>query len=459
MRLSNRRRFLKNAALGAIGSSWSPGVLLGASPRSAGARGPLEITDIEIHEILPPFHDYNARTMFRYHGLAVQSRSVLVVKTDKGLEGYGESPGPAPSKDRFAKYLGTSPFDWVANAETLSMDMALYDLMGKYLGLPAWKLLGRKVRDWIPVAAWTVSQPPKDMAEEVRNIARRGYRWLKYHVDVIQNVVDQTAAMQEAAPPGFKIHYDFNADSNGEAVYPVLRQLERFPVAGRIEDPINAIDRAGYTFLRQKCRIPIVVHHAPYDVYMMEHLCDGYMAGHAPVSHAIKVAALAEATHTPFMLQQVGGTINLAFLAHEAAVFPMALLPHVHDRNIWKDDVANESMPVVGGSVAVPKGPGLGVTIDKAKLSTYERAPRPKQPRFLVRVQYKPGPRIFFRCDPDLPGNNGAAGHLQYLAQAAGPLPGYANPVVSDFWDDDGSEEFERIWRLTERGPHWLAES
>src|SRR5262245_55435928 len=66
MTINDRRRFLGTAALGVVGAAWCPSVLWGASPRSAArARGPLEITDIEIHEILPPFHDYNAKTMFR----------------------------------------------------------------------------------------------------------------------------------------------------------------------------------------------------------------------------------------------------------------------------------------------------------------------------------------------------------------------------------------------------------
>jgi L-alanine-DL-glutamate epimerase-like enolase superfamily enzyme len=460
MTIMHRRRFLAATALGLASSAVRPGLLRGSSPQSAArgrTKGPLEITDIEVHEILLPYHDFNAKVLFRYHGLSVQLRTVYVVKTDKGLEGYGESPGPAPPKDRVAKYLGTSPFDWLADTESLAMDMAMYDLMGKYLAVPAWKLLGRKVRDWVPVGAWAVSQPPRAMAEEVGHVSRRGFRWLKYHVDVLQNAIDQTAAMQEAAPPGFKVHYDFNADSNVEAVYPVLRELERFPIAGRIEDPINAIDREGYKFLRQKCRIPIVVHHAPHDVYMIEHLCDGVMTGHAPVGLAMKVSALAEATHTPFMLQQTGGRINQSFQAHEAAVFPLAVIPHYNDCNIWKEDVVTEPMPVVGGSVAVPDGPGLGVTLDRERLEKYERAPRPKQSRFLVRVRYERGPRIYFRYNPDVPGDNAASSRARFLAQGPGPLPGYANPVVSDFWDDEGSEDFERIWRLTESGPHWVA--
>lgn len=137
------------------------------------------------------------------------------------------------------RYLGTDPFDWIGDTEHLCMNMATYDLMGKELGVPAWKLIGPRVRSWMPVAAWTVSQEPQAMAEEVLQAAQRGYHWMKYHVAEIHNVIDQTRAMQEVAPPGFKVHYDFNANRDVYTMGPIIQELERFAVAGRIEDALS----------------------------------------------------------------------------------------------------------------------------------------------------------------------------------------------------------------------------
>jgi glucarate dehydratase len=426
-------------------------LLCAPAVRAAARNGP-KITDIEIHEILPPYHDYHAKTLFRYHGLGVQLRTIYVVKTDSELEGLGESWGLAPKRETLKGYIGTSPFDWLGSRQDLAMNMALYDIMGRYLGVPAWKLIGPRVRSWVPVSGWTVSQTPEAMAEEVRRISAMGFGWLKYHVDVLHNVVDQTAAMQKVAPPGFKIHYDFNADSNGAAILPVLRELEKFPVAGRFEDPLVGDDREGYRELRRRCSRPIVVHHAPIDVFMLERLCDGVMAGHAPVGEAARLAGIAESTNTPVMLQQCGGMINRAFLAHEAAVFRMAVIPHVDLCHLWRDDVTREAIPVVGGSVRVPDGRGLGITLDREKLQEYARAPRPTQDRFLVRARYAGGPTVYFRFNPDAPGAN-----LRSLAGQAvpGPVPGYANPVQTDFWDEAGTAEFEDLWKQTASGPVW----
>lgn len=457
MILNHRRQFLQTTGLAIAGLATFPDSLL------AKLGSQMKITEIETHKIIIPFQDYNAEQLFRYHGHQLQARKIFIVKTEGGLEGYGES-GPDWDEKQFQRYVGTSPFDWLADNDNLPMNMPMYDLMGKYLGLPVWKLLGPQARSWVPVAAWTVSQTPELMAEEVRNVSRRGYRWLKYHVDVLQNVVDQTAAMQKVAPPGFKVHYDFNEDSNFEAVYPVLKQLERFPIAGRIEDPIRNEDHHGYRLLRQKLSIPILIHHGPHDVFMQEGLCDGFMAGHSPIGFAMKRAAIADSMNVPFMLQQTGGLINQAFLTHEAAVFRMASLDHVNLSHLWADDVVRERMPVVGGSVQVLNRPGLGVTIDRQKLERFAQSPRTKQTRFLVRVRYSGGPYIFFRFNPDQPGSNlrflnpPAFGrrHAGYGPDVPGPVPGYGNPVISDFWDETGTEEFEVMWKKTEAGPVWM---
>lgn len=468
MMQEDRRQFLKRAAVCAAGLSVVGGPL-GPFARQAlvAASRRMKIVDVEVHQVLPPYQDFNAKALYRYHGVDIQTLGLYIVRTDNGLEGYGESWNFPPTKERFSYLIGTDPFDWIADTRHLVVDMAVYDLMGKYLGLPVWKLLGQRVRTWVPVAAWTVSQEPAAMANEVRNAARSGYRWLKYHVDSLQNVIDQTAAMQKVAPAGFRVHYDFNGDSDAEAVYPVLRELEKFRVAGRVEDPIKVIDRGGYRMLRGKCRIPILVHQGPVEPFVLENLCDGFIAGHAPVGTAIRLNGLAETTNTPFMLQQVGATINRAFLAHQASVFKMATLDHVDGCNLWKDGVNKETMPVIDGRVAVPDKPGLGITIDRRKLEEYTRAAPPKYERFLVRIRYASGLTVYVRQDWDAPDAESrflALRHGRFelflppdAAAVPGPYPGYANPVVTDMWSQPGSQEFEDVWQRTAGGVYWTS--
>ncbi len=115
----------------------------------------------------------------------------------------------------------------------------------------------------------------------------------------------------------------------------------------------------------------------------------------------------------------------------------------------------NETMPIFDGHVEVPQRPGLGVTINRDKLKKYESAKRPRHQPFLVRIRYKDGPTIYTRHNPEKPG---ATDNLRFLKRLLGklipgPVPGYDNPVVTDFWDDQDSPRFQRIWKETENGP------
>jgi len=279
-----------------------------------------------------------------------------------------------------------------------------------------------------------------------------GYRWLKYHIDEVQNVVDQTRAMQAVAPPGFQIHYDFNMNSGREFIEPVLDALKPFPIVGRIEDPIDSGRPKDWQYLCGKYDWPLVAHHAPLD-FIVNGSADGYMAGHAPIGHAVRIAGVAEQMRKPLMLQQAGSYINQAFLAHEASVFPAATMDHVNLAELWRDHVTNEQMPIQNGSIAVPSGPGLGVTVNIEKLKHLAQTPRPKHKPFLVKIMYRRGPTIIARHDPDLDGHTDDMRFLQRLLgkPVPGPRPGYINDVRTEWWDDADDPAFQRAWRATEQ--------
>ncbi|MBC8288987.1 MAG: twin-arginine translocation signal domain-containing protein [Planctomycetes bacterium] len=447
----NRRKFLKSAAAGSVlAAGASTNRWLQAAERS---RKKLKITGIDRYEFYLPYHEFNATDLLRYHGYRIQANTVLLVRTNLGLVGAGQSWSVYDVTDEQRKrYIGTSPFDWLGSRKDLPFNMAMYDLMGKYLDIPAWKLIGEKVRDRIPVSAWTASVTPEHMAKEVKHAASLGYRWLKYHVDEVQNVVAQTRAMQAVAPRDFRVHYDFNMNSSRQAIEPVLDELKKFPIVGRIEDPITASDPEGWKHFRNRYEFPIVAHHAPVDFLVMG-AADGYMAGHAPIGNAMRTAAVAEQTGSSLMLQQCGTYINQAFQAHEAAVFPAATMAQVNLAELWTEHFTQERMPIRDGSIAVPIGPGLGVTVNEEKLRDLAARPRPGYRPFLVRIVYGNGPTIVARHNPALGGHTDDMRFLSRLlgrkTELPGPKPGYMNDVRTDWWDDVDDPAWQRAWKAT----------
>jgi len=447
----SRRHFLQHCSILAAAT---------ALPQQANAwigqarlkRDSITITKIERFVIYLPYHDFHAKALFRYHGPNIQARTIYKVSTDIGLVGWGESWGVSSlTRDDRRRYIGTSPFDWLAARKDLPMNMAVYDLMGKFLQVPAWKLIGPQVRTRIPVAAWTVSQEPEAMQREVSHAASLGYRWIKYHIDEIQNVLEQTEAMEKVAPKGFRVHYDFNVNSTLSHVEPIIRELEKHPIVGRIEDPIRISEVEGWRHLTETCKSEILVHHGPAE-FMNRGLCDGSMAGHAPIGNATRISALADSAELPFMLQQCGGFINQAFLAHEASVFPQATLDHVNLALHWNDHICERPMKVSDGKINVPQGPGLGIEVVEEKVREIAQQPVPAYEPFLVRIMYKNGPTIVARHLPHLEGH---ADDLRIMSRLLGddipgPEPGYNNQVRTEMWDDSDDPLFQKIWKQTE---------
>ena len=160
------------------------------------------------------------------------------------------------------------------------------------------------------------------------------------------------------------------------------------------------------------------------------------------------------------MYQQAGGTINQAFLAHEVAVVRMATIDHVNLCHLWKEDVTTQTMPVIGGSVQVPVGPGLGIELDRDRLERCQ-VPITDPPPSLVRIRHAGGPTIYLRYDPGLPGHQDDMRYYERLHQfgVPGPPPSYVNEVITDFWEgDDDPAAFDRLWKQTESGPIWEAD-
>jgi L-alanine-DL-glutamate epimerase-like enolase superfamily enzyme len=326
--------------------------------------------------------------------------------------------------------------------------MACYDLMGKHLGVPAWKVLGQQLRQWVNMGWWMPCMSPEDSAEEVRIAAERGYRGLKCKARAFYDVVEQAQAMQEAAPPDFRVEFDFNgALVNVERALPILRQLEEIPVVKGIEEPIFAYDIEGWRRLHGQIRIPFYLHgvgtifdgpsRQPSGPWLGLRAgdFDGALCSHENVRNAMAASWAFAAANTPILLQYVGSGITAAFACHLGAVMHTATLPGVTAHHT-RDDMITEPLVMQRGLMKVPEGPGLGVELDEDAVARCRDAPAPEWPRHFSVVT--------------LPG--GIVHYYRNLQQAEGLMKrgvdeAFAAGVRLTEREDDGSAEFDGIWK------------
>jgi hypothetical protein len=279
----------------------------------------LKVVDIEEHKIMAPYRDWAHYEMMHFHGPT--KRVIYVVRTNSGLIGLGENEEPLP-KDVLEKYIGTSPFDWFAGETSKALGTAMYDLMGKAAGIPAYKLIGPKYRSWVPAAAWTVSTHPQRMANTVKQLASLGYTWMKYHLSPFENVIDRMEAMQAVAPKGFRIHHDFTMGGAG-----------------------------------------------------------GYIPGNSTIGSVIRHAGLFAMHEVPFSWRNTGGTIMRAITVHLQAARKNAYPHFNNDTETWKAGVVKERLK----KPRLPAQPDWIIKTRFANGSTMYNLANTKTPIFMVR--------------------------------------------------------------------------
>ncbi len=417
----------------------------------------MKITQIEPIALRVPYEE-RIRKRF-YHFNMTEEVTVYKFHTDIGLIGLGENVGPPYGQEVLDAYLGTDPFDHVMGCGPFNLDMACYDLMGKHLGLPAWKLMGQQARQWVAMGWWMPSMSPEDTAAEVEVAADRGYRGLKCKARAFYDVAECAQAIQESAPPDFRVEFDFNgALICVEKALPVLRQLERFPVVKGVEEPIFAYDIEGWRRLHAEVRIPFYLHgvgvlcepasRQPSGPWTGLRAGDfeGALCSHEQIGNALAAGWVFAAANTPILLQYVGTGITTALACHMGAVMPTATLPGVTASHTYEDDLIVEPHPVQRGFMKVPEGPGLGVELDEDAVARYAQKPAVDWPRHVSVVSLPGGIKHYYRS-------------LQQAERLMkqGVDESFAPGVRLDEREDDGSEEFDRIWnRLQEEDwPVW----
>jgi L-alanine-DL-glutamate epimerase-like enolase superfamily enzyme len=403
----------------------------------------MKITNIEVIPIYPRLAKrYDNRKVDLY---GIDHRTVFKVETDAGITGYGDQrvrPGGQPDPAIASSLIGRNPFDFINNHLPYgsALNCALYDVMGKYLGVPVYKLIGQKVREAVSVAAWTRPASPETFRDEIRRAADEGYTIFKMHTCDYHDVMEQTRLAEEVAPEGFKIHYDFNSNRSLAAALPIIQELERnHPIVGYIEDPLVKNDIDGWRRLREQTRLPIIMHGTPLGSVqeIMHGVADIYMIG-GSIGDTVATGFACGKANIQTILQFESGTLGKAMALHLAAVLPTHTAHSINLDDQYEEDYTTERIPVIEGSSPVPEGPGLGYEVDEDVLARIA-ANKPIEPPKHVGVLNMPAGHTFYGRSYVSP------------TRVTGCEEGTIRGIKSEIWEDDGSADFARIYERVQK--------
>lgn len=272
------------------------------------------------------------------------------------------------------------------------IDIAAKDAIGKLLGLPLCKLIGGLARTHVPVYAsggYVTDDPENGLARQLERVADRGYTAYKIKIGMgIASDVERCQLARRIIGDGAKLMVDINGNYSADLVLASMRAVERFGIEF-VEEPLPPQDYDGYEFLQRRIGVPVAVGEAHYTMHDFDRLarprrcdvlqpdlslCGGLAQGRA-------IAVLAQLHNLRLSPHVWGGVVGLAAAVHYMAALPAT--PHSdHDPSPWllehdvgdnglRDRLLTEPLVARDGAIAVPKGPGLGITIDPAALKRF----------------------------------------------------------------------------------------
>jgi L-alanine-DL-glutamate epimerase-like enolase superfamily enzyme len=269
---------------------------------------------------------------------------------------------------------------WVGPGGMLSMaiatvDIALWDAVGKTLGQPLYRLLGGhrdRVRAYASDALW-YSMPLDALARSARHHVARGYRTLKLrlgHEARPEAEVARVRAVREAVGPGVQIMVDATESWNEAQAVTFGRALQEEGIIW-LEDPVSHQNLAGLAHLAQVLDIPVAAGEHLYGLDPFQKTFDARAVDIAIIDLArvggitpwMKVAAIAQAKGIP-----VAGHVIPEVHVHLLAAVPNGYLVEYMPRS---EPIFRTRLALQDEHLIAPEAPGLGVELDEAAVERY----------------------------------------------------------------------------------------
>jgi muconate cycloisomerase len=362
---------------------------------AAGRRERLTITDVELFCVRPPLKAgiLSAAAAADFDQVP---KYVLKVHTDAGIVGLGEThrmagaPG-GEAADRLrqaaAALRGANVLDFDLRRLRLpvatdlgAFEVAFYDIVGKAVGWPLWRLLGGLAQDRVPVHYWCGKHLT---TAELRGVAERavagGFAGIK-----MKRTYPLVHALETFASvsPQLKITLDLMGSYPDEFL-PVVRAMEAVGNLLVIEDPPPRRDALDdYRRLREQTQTPIAMH-----LYINSEgvrgmvnaigaqACSVFNLGAGSMAEFVARAYLAGEAGIPVWHGSAHelGILDAAIL-HACAAAPNCTWPSDILSHQRVHDLLVEPIQIRDSHALVPMGPGLGVQLDEDAVQRYRVA-------------------------------------------------------------------------------------
>lgn len=338
----------------------------------------------------------------------------LKVETDEGLVGWGEPVLEGHAETLAAKIeelrdflIGRNPLHiediWqsiyrngcyrggpVLMSAISGIDMALWDIKGKYHDAPVHALLGGPVRNKVRSYCWIGGDRPSNLIEGAKALMDAGYDACKFNICSELQIVDtyakidaivrQLSELREAVGSRMDLGYDFHGRVHAPMAKILLKEVEHLrPMF--VEDAVVSTQIDTMADLAKSSSIPLVIGERLHSRYDFKRVFETRAAGivnpdtaHVGgISEMVRIGAMAEAydvalaPHCPLGPIALAACLQIDATCYNAFIQEQSLGIHYNQGGDLNDYLKPESrFRVQDGFLPIPEGPGLGIDVDEA---------------------------------------------------------------------------------------------
>jgi galactonate dehydratase len=280
-----------------------------------------------------------------------------------------------------------------------AIDIALWDIKGKYLGVPIYELLGGAYRKRLQLYAnyWFTygGHSADDYARQAREVVQQGFTALKFdpfaHVhywygdDLSDNnslsepqkqlALDLVAGVANAVGRDVSIAIETHAFLNGPTAIEMAERLAELKFNCMwYEEPALPEYPEAIADIRRKIPLPVCVGERLHSRYMAKRILDLQAADVimpditrcGGITEMRKIAILAEAYNVPIAPHNPNGPLSTIASAHTMATVPNFFRQEFMLKDVpWRDTCLSHPLPIEDGYFVLPDRPGLGFDINE----------------------------------------------------------------------------------------------
>ena len=333
----------------------------------------------------------------------------IKVETDEGLYGWGEASLGTQEmalkgcvEDLKRLMLGRDPLQiermrfevyrdiyWKGGPVLMSaisgVEMAMWDIVGKYFNTPVYNLFGGKMRDRVKMYAngwFSGSKTPENFAKKAKETVALGVKALKWdpfgkaHMTLtkeeMHTAVEIVGAVREAVGENVELLIECHGRFNPYTAIEISRELAQFhPMF--LEEPCPPDNIEAIAKVKSRSLVPIAAGERVYTIYGFEDLFakDAVDIAQPDMFHTggmmecKKIAAMAEAKHIPISFHNPSGPISNAAILQMAAATPNFLIHEIMiNDGSFRKAITNEEVVFEDGCILIGDKPGLGIDVN-----------------------------------------------------------------------------------------------